>query len=267
MGDDLFNEEQEDPETVTVNRQELQNLSTQYQQVQAELEQTRMALNSASQAIPEPAPPVPTQTSPHDMSPDEALKELANDPAGFAQKVADGRIAQAIGDQFEPIIRPMMETTHQNILAAERLKFDMVTGVGKFDQIIMPQLQRDIDSLSKTNSAALGSAETIKALVNRLEGQNRYAINKAELDLVDVRRSNDDAMVAKVVQQLPPSMRPRSAGAAASLDEDGTLFFKEIEAATGVKEDPAEFLALQNTGGGLQEYLDAVATTDTEETP
>lgn len=269
MGDSLFDEETDQMEDqVTVSKADIRNLASQNQQLQAELEQTRMALESASSQAANAAQTVqaasapPRAPAPGEMTADEALKELANDPAGFASKVADGRIATAIADQFAPVLRPLLETTHANIINEHRAIFDSNIGVGKFDEIIMPQLQRDMDNLNRTNPAALGSKDTIRALVDRLQGQNREAINKAEGDVTDLRAKGDEDLVARVVQQLPPSMRPRQTGTQAKLDQDGELFFEEIAKATGEKPDEKTFLALHGAGSGLQDYIDAVESVE-----
>ena len=238
----------------------------QWESLQQEQQELRSSLASVNQKLEDTTNMLSRQETPKSQDPrdgsqmtsDQALSEFAKDPNQFTAMVADGRISKAVGEQLAPLLNPIVQTTHNNIVQSQRQSFDTKFGVGKFDEIIMPVLQGDIDALNKSNPAATTDQSTVSALIERIAGQKREEINEAEKNLAVTREEAEKQDVARVVAALPPSMQPKPAMGTTEVPEEAKSMFDEIERATGERPSESRFLAVHNAEPGINGYVDAI---------
>jgi len=246
--------------TVTLTTEQWESMKQEQADLKANLLSVNQKLEDTTRMLSNSTKPAPaTPQDPSSMSSDDAIKLFAADPSKFTTMVADGRISKAIAEQLGPLLTPIIQTTHQSILQSKRAAFDTRFGVGKFDEIILPDLQRDLDQLSKSNSNSLGDQATMEALVDRIQGQKRTELNQAEQALTTSRDEATKADVARVVSALPPSMQPKPAGGIKELPEEAKTMLDEIERATGERPDEKRFIAVHNAGPGLGGYVKAIS--------
>ena len=139
MGDSLFGEDDsildqnqqtqqtqqtdDKPDTVTLSKEDFETLKGSLTKLQETVETQAQQLQKSQTAQPQ------TQQTDNDntsLTPDEAIKQFANDPVGFAKKVAGGEISQTIQQQIAPILNPIIQTAHSAIVNTERVR--IVTG-------------------------------------------------------------------------------------------------------------------------------------------
>ena len=262
-GDAIFGEESEDDEVVgvTLTPEQAQALDAERADSKASIADLTAKLEDMSKMLANPPTPMPTPTAPVDpnnMTADESLTLLAKDPTKFTQLVADGQINKAIAQQLAPILNPLLATSHQSVVESLRQAHDITYGVGSFDKIVMPELQVDLDGLAQQNSSAMGDANTVRALVQRIEGTKRTELNEAEAGAAKLREDATKAETARVVSFLPASMQPKPEGGAKELTEEAKEMFSDIERATGERPDEGAYLATQNAAPGVTGHVAAM---------
>ncbi len=222
-----------------------------------QLEDQAKMLAESQKPAPLPSPTA-TTTDPSAMSADEALAAFAKDPAGYTTAVANGQISKAINEQLAPLLNPIIATTHQGIVASHQQAFDIKYGVGKFDELIKPTLQQDLESLAANNTNAMADGNTVKALIERIEGTKRVEINEAEAGAAKAREDADAAATARIVATLPPSMQPKPAGGVKEITAETSDLFDSIERTLGSRPDKDVYLATQNADPGVAGYVAAM---------
>ncbi len=206
------------------------------------------------EVVADPNKPV----DPANMDADQALAMFAKDPRAFTQLIADGQINRVIAEQFAPLLNPMIASVNNNIMQSERAAFDIKFGPGKFDDLVMPKLGEDLKSLTETNSNALGDANTVKALIERITGTMRVELNEAEAAFGKTRDDEEKAGIARVVATLPASMRPKPEGGVKELSNEAVEMFDAIERATGERPSDAHFIATDNAKPGVDGFVSAM---------
>ena len=265
MGDAIFDNEEGEGTGVNLTSEQWETIKTDAETNSREREELTATVASLTTSLDDTKrmlsnnnqPPAPTPTDPSQLSKDDALTLLAKDPVDFAVKVADGRIAGAISQQLAPWLTPIIQTTHQNIVESKRMAHDTKFGVGNFDAVILPTLQENLDSLGP-NSNALGDANTITALIERIEGTKRVELNDAEGALAKSRDDAEKAGLARIVSTLPASMRPKPEGGIKELSSEAKTMFDEIEHATGQRPKDDIFIATQNAKSDVSGFVTAM---------
>ena len=250
--------------TVTLTTEQWEALQKEQQDLRSSLASVNQKLEDTTRMLGEQnAPPKEAPRDGSNMTADQALAEFAKDPSQFTSMVADGRISKAVSEQLAPLLNPIIQTTHTGIVQSQRQAFDTKFGVGKFDEIILPTLQSDLDQLQQSNPNSITDENTVKALVDRISGQKREEINEAEKSAADSRKEAEQQDVARVVAALPPSMQPRPTEGVKEVSEEAKTMFDEIERATGERPDESRFLAVHNAKPGIDGYVNAVKEIDT----
>ncbi len=265
-GDAIFSEDDLEggitlsAEQWTALENERKEFKTQVADLHTKLDGAQQLLENATQAQPAATPtPDPNKpVNPANMNADEALAMFAKDPKGFTQLIANGQINRVIAEQFAPLMNPMIASVNNNIMQSERAAFDIKFGPGKFDDLVMPKLSEDLQSLTATNSNALGDANTVKALIERITGTMRVELNEAESAFGKTRDDQEKAGIARVVATLPASMRPKPEGGTKELSNEAVEMFDAIERATGERPSDDRFIATDNAKPGVDGFVTAM---------
>ncbi len=263
-GDSIFSDTDENPagdQDVTLTAEQAKAIEDNNKEQNTKIETLNAQLKESNDKLtvaqtPKPAPkPSPTGS----VTSEESLSLLVEDPAGYMAKAADGRISVAISEQLAPMLAPVVAATHKGILDSERTAHDIEFGLGNFEELIMPELQKNFEELTVNNSNALSDPTVVKALVSNIRGTKRSELNKAEETLAKTQQDAKAAETANIVSQLPASIRPKNKDSATELPEGTDEFFDRVARATGERPDKDSFLAVHNAGEGITGYTDAMS--------
>jgi hypothetical protein len=214
-------------------------------------------VRSAVQQIPQLV-----QAQRPEQNPDDFLSELAADPKGVIQRVAQ-ESAQAATDQtLTPAIMQVLDTAGQQLMNGYQLKVDSEFGVGTFEEVFKPQLEKDMSQLKQSNPRALADPQVMGALVDRLYGGENFA------KLTERRATLEKAHARGIGNIVPTGGVPRlKAITGDELPNDVEAFLRDVEKSTGETVDRKEYAKLyytgQDSGPGrhrtsVVEYLKAV---------
>lgn len=264
MGDSIF-----DNDTDDTNDDDIPTVDD-FKAMQKTLADTAKALEAAQSKItdlenkptPPPTPQQPANDPNAPIDSAEALRRFADDPEGYTRAIANGQISQAVQRDLGPLLAPIIKSASQGIISSQRNKFDTQFGAGTFDEVILPSLQSDLDRLSETNSSVLSDEGTISALVDRVAGQKRTELNKAEETFKTSLETKEKEDVARVISHLPPSMQPRPKEGITELSAEDKAVLDKIAEVTGERPDERRLVAVANADSGVTGYLEAVESLD-----
>ena len=264
-GDDVFTDTEnlDDPMgDQGDNDSNVQALNDQNTQLAEKVETLTSSLREAttalqSQAFPQQQQVAHTPQPPAD--PDELIRRFANDPQSVVAEISNSEIDQRMSNTLAPMMTTIIDSAHNSVVGGERARLDAEFGPGTFDEVIMPELANDFRRLSETNQTALASSETVRALVDRVQGQHRVLLNDREKAYKESADKGEQAIVTRVVNSLPPSALPRPKAGDAPTEEMKT-FMGEVKSATGESVNEKAFIALHNAGSSLEDYLAATVT-------
>lgn len=209
-------------------------------------------------------------TAPPVQKPDEFLNDLAANPQEVIRREA-AFAARQVGQEQNPVLMNVLSASNQHLMNLHRQKVDGELGEGTFDELFLPQLNKDVAQLKSINPQAIADPATLEALVNRLYGGDNFPV------LMERRRNLEETARVRGVSHLLPSggvPRLRAGNPQEEIHPDAELFLREVEKATGENVDRKTYTKLYHTGkatpaGGhrtdLADYLRAVgADADTK---
>lgn len=206
------------------------------EQVMAELNQTVRAtgqqiLNQQVAAKPPAAP-------------EDFLNELATDPRGVIQREARRAFDEAAGATLTPAVLQVLDTASKQLLNERELAVDTQFGIGTWNELFRPQLEKDLTQLRAQNPQATANEATLDALVARLYGGANFD------KLADKRRAMEAAMArGHAHHMIPGGGIPRlRAPNADDIPNDVEQFNRDVERATGQTVDRKTFAKLYYTG-------------------
>lgn len=175
--------------------------------------------------------------------PDQYLNDLAADPQGTIQREARDAARAEADSRLGPALLQMIDTTSKQLLQGYQLKVDSEFGLGTFDEVFRPQLDKDLAQLRAINPQAMADANTIEALVNRLYGGDNFH------RLSERRQGLEKAASRGINHLLPTGGVPRLrqvTGDELPADVEQTL--REIEKNTGEDIDRKKYAKLYYSG-------------------
>lgn len=198
-----------------------------------------------------------TATAPDPAPAGDLLNDLAaRGDSGFNERV-DRRVTELSNAQLAPHLQRLTETQHEGIMAEEEARIGKDFTQEGWDKIIKPGLEQDLLNLRNVNYQAIADRRSIKALVDRHVGMNYRALKA--LETAAEKKTQETQVANDISRTLPGSRGPRISLRNDEPDEDTKLFLAEIEAATGEKTDPKEFMAMHRAGNTLEDFLKVTA--------
>lgn len=183
------------------------------------------------------APAAPAQR------PDEFLNELAADPQGVITRVARETFQAAAEATLNPAVLQVLDTASKQILQGHQLRVDSEFGLGTFDEVFRPQLEKDLNQLRAVNARATADPATVEALVNRLYGGENFP------KLVERRNGLEKSHTRGVSHLLPTGGVPRLRQLTGDeLPHDVEQFLRDTEKVTGDYTDRKRFSKLYYSG-------------------
>ncbi len=210
---------------------------------------------SEAAATPEPTPPVEPTPEP---TTDEFLNDLAARGAAPVDERIQAKINEAAQNLIAPIMTTMVETTHAGLLQTQKATVDSEWGPGTFDEVIMPDLAKELTQLRQLNFRALADTASIKALVDRHIGINYKTLKTRDTEYTEAKTKEAQQVRDDLITSLPTGGQPRISLREGEVDQDTQLFFKELHAATGETVDTKKFDSMRKVDS-LADYLKLTA--------
>jgi hypothetical protein len=180
------------------------------------------------------------------QSQEDFLNELAADPQGVISRVARQTFHESADETLNPAVMQVLDTGSKQLMAAHEARVDAEFGVGTFNEVFRPQLEKDVSQLRQANPRAMADPATMEALVNRLYGGDNFGM------LLERRKAAEKEGRLGVGNHLMPSGGvPRLRGGGNAGDEipaDVETFIREVERSTGEQVDRKEYAKLYHTG-------------------
>ena len=229
------------------------------------LEQTNQAVATMAtqlgevftSAAAEPAPQ-PVQAPVADPTTDEFLNDLATRGTAVVDERVNAGIKQVADAQLTPVLTTMIETAHTGLMAEQRMAIDSDFGVGTFDEVILPELSKEIGQLRSVNARALADGASIKALVDRHIGMNYQTLKTKETGHTTAQAEEATRVRDELIKSLPTSGGARISLREGEIDADTKTFFKELKDATGETIDTEQFDKMRSVNT-LSDYLKVTA--------
>jgi len=175
---------------------------------------------------------------------EDFLNELATDPRGVIQREARAAFQAAAGETLTPAVLQVLDTSSRQLLSEQELKVDTQFGIGTWNELFRPQLEKDLTTLRAQNPSATADRGTLDALVSRLYGGDNFD------KLADKRRAMENAMARGMAHHMIPGggiPRLRSPNTD-DVPNDVEQFNRDVERATGQGVDRKVFNKLYYTG-------------------
>lgn len=211
--------------------------------------------DAANQPAPTPDPVIEPTVPPNT---DEFLNDLAQRGSVVVDERVSAGIKEVTDRQFAPVMSTMIETTHDSLLQSQRDVVDEAWGPGTFDEVIMPELSKEITQLRTLNFRSLADKTAIKALVDRHIGLNYRTLKERDSKYVEEKETVAKKEHEDLVSSLPTGGAPRISLREGEIDEDTNMFFKELHAATGDKVDVKKFEGMRGVSS-LSDYIKLTA--------
>ncbi len=214
--------------------------------------------DAGNQPDPTPVPVAPAAPTPQEQTTDDFLNDLTARGAAVVDERINEGIRKVSDAQFAPVMATMIETAHDGLIASKQNDVDSIWGPGTWNDVIKPELDKELTQLRTLNFQALADKNAIKALVDRHIG-----INYAALKERDSTYTEEQAAVAKksrddLISSLPTGGAPRISLREGEVDGDTQTFFKELFEATGNKIDVKKFEGMRDVST-LKDYLELTA--------
>lgn len=219
---------------------------------QAVMSLTRTLASSAEQAVRAEAAAERAAGAP-DM--DEFRAELVQDPAGTIDRRAQVVVERLAGEQLNPTLNTIIETTHETLLAKHEAQIARDFGEEAWEKVIAPAVAADVNTLRERNIRALADPTAIKALVDRQVGMNWRDLSERQ---ATTKVAQEKAKAEEISTGLPQGGQPRVRLNPDQPDEDVKTFWADIEGATGEKIDKPLFMKLHQAGNTIDDYLAVV---------
>ena len=207
------------------------------------LEQAMAQLAQTVQQVGERIIPQLERANPPQTS-EQFLSELATNPREVIQREAEAAFQRKADATLNPAVLKVLHTASQQILDREQQKVDTEFGLGTFDELFRPQLQKDIGQLMATHPQAAADPDTLRALIDRLYGGDNFP------QLADRRKALDNARARGMSHLIPRGGIPRlrKAGEEPDLPDDVEPILQQIEKATGERIDRKHYARIYHTG-------------------
>ncbi len=219
---------------------------------------------AAAMEAPDPTPQPSAKPAPASKSEVDAfLDRLASQPRETIAEQAKEVAASVVREAMGPTLSRIFDFGGSLVLEQESSRVDGEFGAGTFQEIYAPQIQKDLANLRKVNPEAMANRETVRALVDRVTGQQFTALADRKGTHVkkqaDRRAQELDEIVSHIPQGGKGGLRLRGRGPAGTdLPDDFDSFAREISAQTGEPMDRDTFAKLYAAGNTIDDYLKAV---------
>lgn len=176
-------------------------------------------------------------------SAEEFLNELAADPEGVIRRVAGETVVSSTNEAITPGLHQVYDVANKQLMEGYRAKVDNEFGIGTFDEVFKPQLDKDISQLKQVNPRAIADPPTMEALVNRLYGGDNFD------KLLDRRKVLETARTRGLSHLVPAGGVPRLKTLTGDeLPNDVEQFLRDVEKSTGETINRKEYAKLYYTG-------------------
>jgi hypothetical protein len=155
----------------------------------AQAELTRVVGQAAQQLTAPPQVQQALAAPQPEESVEKFLERLATDPRGAIAEVVNRQVGQAVNAQVQPTQRTMVEAVSKQLVQGHKAEIDLRFGLGTWDELFKPQLEKDMQQLMASNPGAAADPATVEILVNRLYGGENFALLREKERTVETARS------------------------------------------------------------------------------
>jgi hypothetical protein len=159
------------------------------------------------------------------------------------QRVARETFQRAADENLNPAVLQVLDTASRQLVDGHRFTVDQKFGIGTFDELFKPQIEKDMLQLRSANPRATADPATVEALVNRLYGGDNFE------KLEERRRNLETAHARGLTHLIPAGGIPRlRAPLADELPTDVEQFLRDVERSTGELIDRKQYAKLYYSG-------------------
>ena len=242
-----------------VSREEFNQLASAVNQTNSSVDGLVATLKELATTPADPPTPQPPADLNPDVDPnDQLLDDFTKNPA----EVMDARIQQGIREateQMAPALQQAIDVAHNALMTRHEAQINQTYGQGAWD-LIKPGLDEDLGSLRKLNYNALGHEDSMNSIVYRRFGmpESREALAEHQAQNQEPDVPNDPRLIVSP-GSIPQGGSPnRITPSSARPDPDTSLFFEELEKATGKSIDKQQFAQLHTAGNTIDDYKKVV---------
>ncbi len=213
---------------------------------------------------PEPAPAKPAPASKGEV--DAYLDRLASQPRETISEEAKQAAMAVVKEAVGPTLSRIFDFGGSLVMEREQARVDEEFGTGTFQELYAPALQRDLANLKRVNPEATANQETVRALVDRITGQQFSSLATRKEAAVKARNEARQKQAEELVSHIPQGgvrLRGRvGTGGGLELPAEFDQFSREIAAATGEPIDRETFAKLYHAGNTIDDFLKATGQTE-----
>lgn len=210
----------------------------------------------------EPARPAPASKGEVDAYLDRLAAQPRETISEEAKQAAMAVVKEAVG----PTLSRIFDFGGSLVMEREQARVDDEFGSGTFQELYAPALQRDLANLKRVNPEATANHETVRALVDRITGQQFSSLATRKEAAVKARSEARQKQAEELASHIPQGgvrLRGRvGAGGGLELPAEFDQFSREISAATGEPIDRDTFAKLYHAGNTIDDFLKATGQSE-----
>ena len=214
------------------------------------------------QELRQMAQPAVPESPPAELSDDDFLKRLTEDP----KSAVSGLITDIIQKEVSPTISNMTTSASRAFIDLEKEDVDGQFGPGAWNKFFEPHWQVLEKAYQKSNPGALGDRAVIQREINSLKGLqvSELMSHKNEKDKESQSEQNEGLKnlvdgVAQTVTNLTGGLRVQNPDGKVVVTDEVRGYLKEKMSALGVEETPEEWFKATDFGNSLSDYKAHVA--------